>query len=277
MTISKDLFLAILSMDSYNRGYHERIAGLGGVNSQIGNAFISSQSDTLGNTEGVGAGFYGLSYNTSGVTGFSAGEKTIAYRGTDAAFGSGEIGSDIWNAYGVGAGSPNGKQAELAIKFYKSLAGANLQSANISLTGHSSGGGLAGLVGGLYGKGGTLFDNMAFEAAAFSARNQSDTSPENEFYNDALKTLIYGSSDPWNVNFSGLRTNRSTLIHRFRWGPSFKGIPYRCWLFWSLRPNSLDRPLAGRVQQNTLPRLFSTTASVICLSRAVSSDRAPTR
>ncbi len=35
MTISKDLFLSILSMDAYNRGYSLGIAGLGGVGSQI--------------------------------------------------------------------------------------------------------------------------------------------------------------------------------------------------------------------------------------------------
>lgn len=35
MTISKDLFLAILAMDSYNRGYNEGISGLGGINTSI--------------------------------------------------------------------------------------------------------------------------------------------------------------------------------------------------------------------------------------------------
>ena len=45
MTISKDLFLAILSMDSYNRGYGEGIAGLGGINSKIGTATLRKQSN----------------------------------------------------------------------------------------------------------------------------------------------------------------------------------------------------------------------------------------
>jgi hypothetical protein len=33
--ISKELFLAILSMDSYNRGYGEGVSGLGGVGSLL--------------------------------------------------------------------------------------------------------------------------------------------------------------------------------------------------------------------------------------------------
>ena len=36
MAISKDLLLAILSMDSYNRGYNQGINGLGGVGASIG-------------------------------------------------------------------------------------------------------------------------------------------------------------------------------------------------------------------------------------------------
>lgn len=47
MAISDDLFLAILSMDSYNRGYGTGLEGLGGVGSQIGNAKIIDQSETM--------------------------------------------------------------------------------------------------------------------------------------------------------------------------------------------------------------------------------------
>jgi hypothetical protein len=203
MTISKDLFLAILSMDSYNRGYNVGITGLG--DGPIGNASVSAQSNTQPGSPGVSAGFYGIAYDTSAVSGFSAGEKTIAYRGTDSMFGTIGIGGDIWNAYGVGAGSPQGKQAELAIEFYQNVAaGADLQTANISLTGHSSGGGLAGLVGGLYGKYGALFDNMGFEGAASFARAIADLPPDDQFYNAALAALIYGNASPWAVNFSHL-------------------------------------------------------------------------
>src|SRR4051812_16410130 len=208
MAISKDLFLSILAMDSYNRGYNVGIKTLGGLNSEIGKATIISQSDTATNSEGVNAGFYGLAYDASRVFGFSAGEKAVAYRGTDSLFGTNIIDGDIWNAYGVGAGSPNGKQAELAIKFYQSVAGlgSDLQAANISVTGHSSGGGLAGLVGGLYGKYGALFDNMPFEQAVLVAHDFSLAPSDSEFYNEALKSLVYKTSDPWDVDFSRLLT-----------------------------------------------------------------------
>src|SRR3954453_288728 len=103
MTISKDLFLSILSMDAYNRGYAPGInlgpeSATPGV-TKIGNAVVY---DTKGDAEAVSAGFYGIAYDTSAVRGFAAGEKTIAYRGTDVLWGSNGIGSDVWNAYGDG-------------------------------------------------------------------------------------------------------------------------------------------------------------------------------
>ena len=50
--ISKDLFLAILAMDSYNRGFNAGLTrqgvdprlGLGGIGSQIGNATVTAQN-----------------------------------------------------------------------------------------------------------------------------------------------------------------------------------------------------------------------------------------
>src|SRR4051812_15048767 len=111
MTISSDLFLAILSMDAYNRGYNSGINF--GSNSvapgvtRIGNAVVY---DSKGDAEAVAAGFYAIAYDTSGVSGFTAGEKTVAYRGTDSLAGSYLLGGDVWNAYGVGGGSPSGKQ-----------------------------------------------------------------------------------------------------------------------------------------------------------------------
>jgi hypothetical protein len=103
MALSKDLFLAILSMDTYNRGYSAGInfgAGSDALGVRIGNASIlKNAADPQGVAQS--AGFYAIAYDTSGVSGFSSGEKTIAYRGTDQLFPSLSIGGDIWNAYGV--------------------------------------------------------------------------------------------------------------------------------------------------------------------------------
>ena len=90
MTISKDLFLSILSMDAYNRGYNPGIANLGDTG-QIGNATILLR-EALGvsNTEYQAwqdASFYAAATTIgSGVTGIAAGTTVISYRGTGARY-----------------------------------------------------------------------------------------------------------------------------------------------------------------------------------------------
>ena len=96
MTISKDLFLAILSMDSYNRGYGAGLSD-GGVNDpdglgetgHIGSATLITRADLGITTEQYqawqDAGFYAIAYDVggSGPSGL-AGKTVISYRGTDA-------------------------------------------------------------------------------------------------------------------------------------------------------------------------------------------------
>ena len=142
MTISNELFLSILAMDSYNRGYGEGIEGLGGAGTQIGNATIKD-SDIPAYSEQ--AGFYAVAYNWNGQT-------VISYRGTDniGALGGGNGASDFWRGWITGAGVvlPGG-QAQLAVDFYNSVTGGNVlagESGGAVLTGHSLGGGLAGRV-----------------------------------------------------------------------------------------------------------------------------------
>ena len=138
MAISDLLFKAILSMDAYNRGYQPKLIGFNGG---IGSATFLKESDVDPGTSGVTAGFYAVAYQVGT-------SKVIAYRGTDDLVAwpwDDKNGSDIWNGWGVGAGSPHGKQAALAFQFYQTIAGAGAdpRTANISLTGHSLGGGLA--------------------------------------------------------------------------------------------------------------------------------------
>jgi hypothetical protein len=77
MTISNELFLAVLAMDAYNRGYD---AGMGapdvglGITGSIGNAIIEKVQQT---PEAQAASFFAISYTLNNQT-------VISYRGTDA-------------------------------------------------------------------------------------------------------------------------------------------------------------------------------------------------
>lgn len=143
----RDLILAIMSMDAYNRGYDVGIKLPAGT--ALGNATIVSDSSVLkidGVRSDIPAGFYAIAYDWThdGIT-----EKVIAYRGTDHLFETSgfEGGRDVW-AYGIGIGQPFAltggltDQARLTIQFYKSVAGAGVDpfAADITLTGHSLGG-----------------------------------------------------------------------------------------------------------------------------------------
>ncbi len=137
------IFNAILSMDSYNRGYNASI-DLSGVGSQIGNAvFFTDSTKTPTTSAGQAVGFYASAYNYNGST-------IISYRGTDSP--AQYVGNDVITGWIGGAGFVS-SQSGLAFAFYNDVA-KSLNSnvaidpryAGISLTGHSLGGGLAGLV-----------------------------------------------------------------------------------------------------------------------------------
>ena len=84
MTMSRDLFLSILSMDAYNLSYNPGIANFGGLGSGIGNATLSTDSETTPSTSGTAqaASFYAAAYTIgSGVTGIAAGTTVMSYRG----------------------------------------------------------------------------------------------------------------------------------------------------------------------------------------------------
>lgn len=86
--MKRDLYLAILSMDSYNRGYGRSIKFTIGESSadrtdfgaQIGKATVLN-IDLPGGAKA--AGFYALAYDVSDVAGFTDGETVIAYRGSE--------------------------------------------------------------------------------------------------------------------------------------------------------------------------------------------------
>ncbi|MDX8503314.1 calcium-binding protein [Mesorhizobium sp. VK4C] len=164
MTMSKDLFLAILAMDAYNREYG---AGIEVDGSTIGAATIMNREamgvDAATYQSWQDAGFYGIAYQWNGAT-------VISYRGTDNPdpLGLQNGASDVWHGWVTGAGV-QGSQSDLALDFFKDVTGADAlqrESGNAILTGHSLGGGLAGLVAALSGDEAVVFDNMPFGAAA---------------------------------------------------------------------------------------------------------------
>lgn len=196
-----NVFKAILAMDSYNRGYNEGIVLPTVLNStKLGSATITSQSDVTLNSAARDAGFYAVAYSYSG-------EQVISIRGTDdlpdsmnpLTWTPTEV-ADIGNGWIVGAGAlpTSSSQAQIAIEFYQTVVGAgNWQSASVSLTGHSMGGGLAGLVASLYGQEAQIYDAMPFTDSLINTANAIST-------NTVLKTLIYGSATPWAQDQSGV-------------------------------------------------------------------------
>lgn len=99
----------------------------------------------------------------------------------------------------MGGGSHADLQARYAVESYNAVRGdIDPRLANIALTGHSLGGGLAGLVATLHGKTGVIFDHMPFEAAALSTYVNSLTSPTE------VRDLVYGGQEPWFGNTAGL-------------------------------------------------------------------------
>ncbi|WP_236759713.1 calcium-binding protein [Agrobacterium tumefaciens] len=163
---SDELFLAILSMDAYNRGYNRGVVdgGLGGVGSSIGTATVTLQSDTLTGTPGVDAGFYAIAYKWGT-------ETVISYRGTDNK-NILDSENDLWNGWTLGGGYGAGSQATLALDFYKQVmehSAFDDTGAQPILTGHSLGGGLAGFVSFISGATGVGFDHMPFGEGAMAA------------------------------------------------------------------------------------------------------------
>lgn len=82
MALSRELYLAILAMDSYNREYDQHVSLTG---NQIGEVEIIDRTglDALrvDYSEWQSSGFYAIEYNTSGT---SIGDPvTISFRGTN--------------------------------------------------------------------------------------------------------------------------------------------------------------------------------------------------
>ncbi len=174
--MNRDLTLAVLSMDAYFDGQSLGLA-----------TKIQSQS--------ADGGFAAVAYNYNG-------ETIISYRGTDG-------GSDVLNGWVGGLGF-NATQAGLAVEFYRDVVWSDSNggtdfpystAGSVTFTGHSLGGGLAGLMGSLYGAKAVMFDNMAFRSAATSIS-------ANAVYDLNLMFDVYGTATPVAPNSSGVFGHR---------------------------------------------------------------------
>lgn len=150
--MNKDVFTAILALDSYNRGNGATIANMGGPGTYLGKARLLN-ADLPAGSEAVG--FYASAYDTSRIVGYDA-SKVISYRGTDFDF-TGGISSpafvDIMTGWSMFTGMGVNAQAAFAQQFYTAVTGVGFPvgqgsgPGNVILTGHSLGGALASYVG----------------------------------------------------------------------------------------------------------------------------------
>ncbi len=166
--MNRDVFLSILAMDSYNRGYGEGVRGLPLVANvtKLGTATIKTDSVIELGANAQAAGFYAIAYDWNG-------EKVISFRGTD--FGEVESGArDVLNGWSMFTGFGTDSQASLARDFYRRVTGLDFISSavsvgagsDITLTGHSLGGGLAGFVGSRALANAVVFDPIPFGSLA---------------------------------------------------------------------------------------------------------------
>ncbi|MCG8046596.1 MAG: hypothetical protein N0E48_13305, partial [Candidatus Thiodiazotropha endolucinida] len=182
MTLQPELMKAILAMDAYNRGYDASITLPSSIGDQIGNASITTTSTiALGDGVDSAIGFYALAYDTNG----DGTANVISYRGTDYPQNDTTPAKDIYHGWSLGAGITASEQGQIAVEFYQAIVGeGNWRTANISLTGHSLGGGLAGFVGALYDKNATVYDSMTYKAAANKA-----------FYDSTHYDIVYSTDN----------------------------------------------------------------------------------
>lgn len=220
------VFLSILAMDSYNRGYGAGLRGLpvAANVTRLGNATIRTDSTIELGSAAQSAGFYAIAYDWThdGKT-----ERVVMYRGSDTFLTPDETngGPDTYNGWGVGMGSPYGPQARMAMQFYNAATGRDptiMENgfANVIVSGHSLGGGLAGLVGSLTGSQIVLFDPMPFDLAVHTAFNDASNQYTYTGANGVLYTnLTQEQHDFLTLVYGGQRTDGY-----LPWLPSEEGV-----------------------------------------------------
>jgi hypothetical protein len=213
MAVTADTIMdAILAMDAYSHNpddgsWSKKFTDFFNLtNGQLGNYVVSDVSTSAQNTNN---NFFAIAYASASGT-------IISYRGTT------DVAKDATNGYGVGAGYAGGADATNAVTFYQQVAGTDDSqwqgNPNITVVGHSLGGGLAGYVGAIYGLQGVLFDNMTFNGAAADAYSSSIPSTAYDEFGNAtvipgnatLSAQTYGTQTPYPNNLSKLSAYATT-------------------------------------------------------------------
>jgi hypothetical protein len=153
MATEADLFLAILALDAYNRGYGPGMTFSNDSDSagtEIGDATILAATD---DQKSQGASFYAVAYDWEG-------ETVISYRGTR--FPGLPDSGDFFKGWFLSAGYASVAQPQMALDFYARVHNDFAHGQDIQLTGHSLGGGLAGFVSDITGAPADVFNNIPF-------------------------------------------------------------------------------------------------------------------
>ncbi|PCH94099.1 MAG: hypothetical protein COB84_08130 [Rhodobacteraceae bacterium] len=176
----KDLLLALLSLDAYHQGYER---GIEHDKLQIGAAKRTGISEIRTDSAEYQDGFFAVSYDTE------YGE-VLSIRGTD--FFTGEKARDILKGWVIGAGVVNDNVLHAA-NFLEQVQTDNEQG-SVILTGHSLGGGLAGLMSYLFGNEAIIFDPMPYLLAADEIKKAFEDTPEKiEIYRATSDDLLVNS------------------------------------------------------------------------------------
>jgi hypothetical protein len=155
MAMNRKVFLSILAMDSYQRGYAPGIEGLlqltPGSTVKIGNATLTTDSEAKLGPSAQATGFYASAYQWGS-------ETIISYRGTDFDVGQGEFvtsqfARDLSRGWSTFLAPTLGAQTQFgqARAFFRAVVpGSDFNDGrtynNVIVTGHSLGGALAGYV-----------------------------------------------------------------------------------------------------------------------------------
>ncbi|MEO1200298.1 MAG: hypothetical protein AAFX39_13880 [Pseudomonadota bacterium] len=113
MSLSDDLFKAILAMDAYNRGYDPSLK-LGDNSDDVGTSIGHARViDSKGDIDDQAASFYAIAYKLGSDTATEDDDKTIiSYRGTD------DIPADAVTGWPIGAGIYAASQADMATRTF---------------------------------------------------------------------------------------------------------------------------------------------------------------